>query len=270
VAGISYVSEASTASDIPSTASVSVVFGVYMLFTSLLLLASLLLLKFHFHRIWAVLLFYASPNVQILSCVAVGPAVAQQGMPEITGMPATAGMPVAAVMSALQEKITQQHGCQQQYVQLEHAEMPAAAGTRTTRTSASAVRPQPPEFQQQGFQHQDQQGMSAWKASNSINVRSSVEHQQQQFHHVHQLLQAGKKQGCQSINGASTNQKASEDASNSMDASNNRDASNSRDTINSRGDRSKDASKGRDFIKDRKGSYIHDPSNIRATTGCQQ
>jgi hypothetical protein len=49
-----------------------------------------------------------------------------------------------------------------------------------------------------------------------MNVSNIVEHQQQQFHHVHQQLQAGKKQGCQSINGASTSQKASEDANNSM------------------------------------------------------
>jgi hypothetical protein len=77
VASISYIAEASTAFDIPSTASVSMFFALYLLlFTSLLLPASLLLLTFHFHRIWGILLLYASPNVQILSCVAVDPAVA--------------------------------------------------------------------------------------------------------------------------------------------------------------------------------------------------
>jgi hypothetical protein len=53
------------------------VFGMYLLlFTFLLLLASLLLQTFHFYRIWAILLLYVSHNVQILSCVAVGSAVA--------------------------------------------------------------------------------------------------------------------------------------------------------------------------------------------------
>jgi hypothetical protein len=47
-----------------------------MWLASLLLLKPLLLLTFHFHWTWAILLLYVSPNVQILSCVAVGPAVA--------------------------------------------------------------------------------------------------------------------------------------------------------------------------------------------------
>ncbi len=48
----------------------------WMWLASLLLLKPLLLLTFHFHRIWVILLLYVSPNVQILSYVAVGPAVA--------------------------------------------------------------------------------------------------------------------------------------------------------------------------------------------------
>jgi hypothetical protein len=94
-----------------------------------------------------------------------------------------------------------------------------------------------------------------------MNVSNSMEHQQQQNHHVHEQLQAGQKHGCQSSNGASTSQKASEDASNNRDARNSRDIINSRDTINSNAaNRSKDANKGRDVIKDRKSATFMTPA----------